>query len=888
MLAATLSAAIAPSFPAPLREALGTHTESYAATQAREMPAGPGASSLERHAGAIAATAGASPGLVAETLDLANGSLVPGNYLPPTCNGFWDIALAPSIQYAFVTCALSDTLMEFNLTTGLYAQSVQVGPSPEGIVFDPQNDRVYVAASNSLSGGGAVEIVDAKNMTIVDSIVEGCSPDAVTLDTALQRLYVANFCDGNITVISTANDSVIAQIPLGAGSEPESLVYNPYNQQVYVAEPGMNSVAVISATKDALNSTIDVSGQPNAIDCNPLTGRVYATLEVEDQLDMISGTTGVVLANVSLPSGPSALAVDPGTNRVYVAAGSLDVINATNLATVGLVSVGPSPQDVAVASGFGRAYVTDYLANDVTVIEESTLTVVDYLRSDPGPFGVSWNGVSQDVYVTNHASGTLARIGGQTDSLISASSLAFGLTGIAADIANGNLLVASAGNDRVYDTNASGAVLSSTVVGSSPDGMTYDGVNGFVYVANTAANTVSEINGSTGSLVQNVSIPPPGGIGGGPIDVAVEAGNGLLYVTVEGCFCSAPGNVTIIDTATNRVVGGIHAWGNPGPSALLVDTQNNELYVTDDYSNELWSFNLSTDALILTVPVGGSPEGLALDAQAGLLYVTNRDSNNVSVIATSTDRLVGSISVGLSPVGIAYDPSNGNIYVANEGSGTLSIITTPHPVVFRESGLPSGTNWNVTLGGSTASSVNSSIEFLELNGVYGYRIGGIPGWHVTSIPWSGSITVNVTSVDLAVNWSRTTYSVTFLETGLPANATWRVTLGGIPISSNMSAITFVEPNATYNFTVAIVPGYRASDGSGLVPVNGSNVTELVIFSMTRASGTGPTLWGWPAWEAYTTILLTLFLVGTGVVVGVWRLRRRRRRGERVERSKESR
>ncbi|MCI4373092.1 MAG: hypothetical protein L3K02_05560, partial [Thermoplasmata archaeon] len=164
------------------------------------------------------------------------------------------------------------------------------------------------------------------------------------------------------------------------------------------------------------------------------------------------------------------------------------------------------------------------------------------------------------------------------------------------------------------------------------------------------------------------------------------------------------------------------------------------------------------------------------------------------------------------------------------GSGSLTVAGAPaavdvpwtavtYPVTFTENGLPGGTNWSVTLGGTRLTSVTNTITTVEPNGTYPYVIGGIGGW--TTSPYRGSVTVDITPVQLTVNWTRVLYQVTFHESGLPSGTPWSVDLGGTNFSSSTTSIKVMEPNGTYSYTVRGVPGYTPDTYSGSVTVKGS-------------------------------------------------------------------
>ena len=71
-------------------------------------------------------------------------------------------------------------------------------------------------------------------------------------------------------------------------------------------------------------------------------------------------------------------------------------------------------------------------------------------------------------------------------------------------------------------------------------------------------------------------------------------------------------------------------------------------------------------------------------------------------------------------------------------------------VTFVESGLPSGTNWSVTLAGQTLSSTVGAIAFNEPNGTHPFTVGSVPGY-----------TANITLGSVAVNGKPVSRSITF-------------------------------------------------------------------------------------------------------------------------------
>jgi len=152
----------------------------------------------------------------------------------------------------------------------------------------------------------------------------------------------------------------------------------------------------------------------------------------------------------------------------------------------------------------------------------------------------------------------------------------------------------------------------------------------------------------------------------------------------------------------------------------------------------------------------------------------------------------------------------------------------PYTVNFSENGLPIGTEWSATLNGMTKTSTTSIITFRIPNGTYYFSIEPIRGYLAS--PSSGYVTVNGTNISEVITFSQIKYSITFDESGLPANTSWSVNLNGATKSSTTEMITFNEPNGVYYYTVSSIPGYTSSPSNGTITVNGSSVTQRITFS----------------------------------------------------------
>ncbi len=218
--------------------------------------------------------------------------------------------------------------------------------------------------------------------------------------------------------------------------------------------------------------------------------------------------------------------------------------------------------------------------------------------------------------------------------------------------------------------------------------------------------------------------------------------------------------------------------------------------------------------------------------------------------------------------------SSGGYFTVNDMAISQDVLFSlvTYLVDFNEMGLPTGTSWSVILSGVAFSSSTSAISISEPNGSYLYTLGGVPGWTISS--YSGSFVVNGKADTESALWTQVTYSVTFVEHGLPAGATWSLTLNGTRQTSTSGTLAFEFGNGTYPFSVGVLSGYDASPVTGAVTVAGENTTKMIDFSAT-SGGTisSPTFLGLPPAEGYALLGGILVAILVAATLAVLRLRK---------------
>ncbi len=778
------------------------------------------------------------------------------------------------------------------------------------IADDSKTGYLYATNANSGTYPGNVSIIDPVTDQVTGEITVGYSPDGIVYDPVDNDLYVANSGTHNVTVISGANNLTVANIQ--TPSDPSVMLFDPIDNQVFVANHApTGSVTVIDATTNTAIANVTVGDYPLALALD--TQDDYVDVMNESTVggyghvtEVHAGGSPSVVATLTVGLEPIALAYDPINDCIYVAntpSTAYDNVSVFNQSTGQevaniFIGQGPTPQSIVFDPVGGDVYVSAYQANNVSIINPTTnkpiVSVSTYRTGGLGPLGLVVDPVTGNVYTLNEGdeltAPTSTVISPTSHLVIDTISLATNTRGITYEAASNTLAVGNAGGNNTYFFNASTyAVTHEVPAGRNPEFTAYDGATGTTYTLNPLSDNITAIN-AAGDPVASIPI----GVGGEVQSMDFNSFNGNLYVVSE------EGNVTVINGTTNTHLTPIllHAM-DPWGSAY--DSHNHDVYVAN-YESHNVSVIGPASTVIGAIPVGADPINVAFDSENNTVWVANVGSANMTVINDTTQLPVFSVPLSTNPNLLEYDPANNAIYndpgypyevvaynastyqelagspvvyttvsstlgsmgydpvthdllVADLTSGAIYVIGTPphsaatYAVTFQESGLPNGATWYINITGqsglqATVSGSDGTTVLISLaNATYDYTATtNEPGWTTTAA--SGSFEVAGTTLNEPVPFTTSSipqYQVTFTESGLPDGATWYVNITG---KTGLSATVSDDggtnfdidlPNATYDYTAAVDESNWTTPSSGSFTVAGVAFGVAVPFTSTAVA-----------------------------------------------------
>jgi YVTN family beta-propeller protein len=213
-------------------------------------------------------------------------------------------------------------------------------------------------------------------------------------------------------VIATANNSVVASIPVGNGGLVigTAIAVTPDGTHAYVSNEFDNTVSVIATASNTVVATIPVGNGPSGVAITPDGTHAYVTNEFDQSamgfaiVSVIDTASNTVVATIPVGDNPVQVAITPDpTNSpehddrrhqplAYVTNGSdstVSVIDTAGNTVVATISVGIGPTGVAITPDGTHAYVTNSVNNTVSVIDTDNNKLVATIPVGNTPLGVA-------------------------------------------------------------------------------------------------------------------------------------------------------------------------------------------------------------------------------------------------------------------------------------------------------------------------------------------------------------------------------------------------------------------------------------------------------------------------------------------------------------------
>ncbi len=268
--------------------------------------------------------------------------------------------------------------------------------------MDSDGHRLYVSHSDS------VAVIDLDKGEVVGNISGNLSGiHGIAVANKLGLGFISSGASNNVAIFDLKTLKITKTVD--TGRNPDWIMYEPGQKEVYAFNGGSNSATVFDAVSGNITATIALPGKPESATYDVTAGRVYDNIEDKAEVVAIDAKSHAIVATwPNAPAvGASGQAIDLAHHLLIL--GCDDTMGLMDIATGKVVSTLKAAAGIDSAgfdSGTGYAFVpaggpggTTPGALTVAKIVNGKLTLVQSLSTPPGAKTLAIDPATHNIYM---------------------------------------------------------------------------------------------------------------------------------------------------------------------------------------------------------------------------------------------------------------------------------------------------------------------------------------------------------------------------------------------------------------------------------------------------------------------------------------------------------
>jgi DNA-binding beta-propeller fold protein YncE len=225
------------------------------------------------------------------------------------------VAVDPKSHHGFST---STPVVMWDTQTLATIKTIDVKGNPDGILFDPFNERVYILSHVAPNA----TVIDGKDGSVIGTIdLEGAPEQAAT--DGKGHLYVDIEDKNNVAVVDAKTMKVTAHYDLSEKAKtPAGLAFDAKNHVLFAACRNPQTMVMLDSETGKIITTLPIGTGVDGAGFNPATLEAFSS-QGDGTLTIIkenSPTSFVVEQTVQTMPGAKTMTIDAKTNRVLLIA----------------------------------------------------------------------------------------------------------------------------------------------------------------------------------------------------------------------------------------------------------------------------------------------------------------------------------------------------------------------------------------------------------------------------------------------------------------------------------------------------------------------------------------------------------------------------------------
>ena len=231
-------------------------------------------------------------------------------------------AVDPKSGHGFTS---SKPVSMFDTKTMKLIKTIDTGAAqPDGIYFDPFNERVYVFSHPTKDA----TVIDAKDGKVLGTIDLGGVPEQGVGDGKGMLYVVMQDAQGSVTAVDVKTMKAVAHYPFGDKGRCNGLAIDPKNHVLFAAcassgnppaQPPQPTMVILSAKDGKILTTLPLAGGSDGAVFNPSTMEAFST-QGNGTLTIVkesSPTSFAVEQNLDTMNGARTITFDSKTKHIF-------------------------------------------------------------------------------------------------------------------------------------------------------------------------------------------------------------------------------------------------------------------------------------------------------------------------------------------------------------------------------------------------------------------------------------------------------------------------------------------------------------------------------------------------------------------------------------------
>jgi YVTN family beta-propeller protein len=230
---------------------------------------------------------------------------------------------------------------------------------------DAKGRRLFVTHATK------VVVIDLDKDAVVGEVTETPGVHGFVAVPDLGKGFSSNGQEGKSSVVDLKSLKTLSKVETGAN--PDAILYEPKNQEIYTFNGRGQSATVFSARTGTVSATIPLGGKPETGVADPAVNRVYVNNEDKHLVVVIDTKTHKVVAEWPIAPGMTAtgMAFDVKNHRLFIGCSNrmIVIMDSTNGKVIQTLPTGPGVDAAAFDPATGLAFASAGGDGTVTIVK---------------------------------------------------------------------------------------------------------------------------------------------------------------------------------------------------------------------------------------------------------------------------------------------------------------------------------------------------------------------------------------------------------------------------------------------------------------------------------------------------------------------------------------